>query len=141
MLYDFIKEFAKYEKLIDDFTATEDLLLENLFSKKYAQAVIVELNKTPVGFAIFHDSFSGFLGKPNIYIEDIYVKEKYRRTGIGKKIISFIMKLAQKRKCGRVEWCALDWNTNAIDFYKSVGAKLVDDLIIFRLAVNNPKNC
>ena len=141
MLYDFIKEFAKYEKLIDDFTATKDLLLENLISKKYAEAIIAELNEIPVGFAIFHDSFSGFLGKPNIYIEDIYVKEKYRRKGIGKKIISFIMKLAQKRKCGRVEWCALDWNTNAIDFYKSTGAKLMDDLIIFRLEVNNSKNC
>ena len=141
LLYDFIKQFAKYEKLIDDVTATEDLLLENLFLKKYAEAIIVELNEIPVGFAIFHDSFSGFLGKPNIYIEDIYVREKYRRTGIGKQIISFIMEIAQKRKCGRVEWCTLDWNSNAIDFYKSTGAKLMDDLLIFRLEVNNPKNC
>ena len=137
LLFDFIKEFAKYEKLIDDVTATEELLFENLFLKKCAEAIIVELNKEPVGFAIFYDSFSGFLGKPNIYIEDLFVKEKYRRRGIGKQMLSFIVKLARKRKCGRVEWCALDWNTSAIDFYKSTGAKLMDDLISFRLDVSS----
>ena len=137
LILDFIKEFAKYEKLLDSVTATEELLFENLFSKKYAEAIIVELGEKPVGFAIFHRSFSGFLGKPNIYIEDFFIKEDYRRKGIGKRVLSFIVELARERKCGRVEWCALDWNTSAIDFYKSTGAKLMDDLISFRLDVSS----
>jgi GNAT superfamily N-acetyltransferase len=141
LIFDFIKELGKFENLLDDVTATEEMLFENLFLKKYAEALIVELDQNPVGFVIFHHTFSGFLGKPNIYIEDLFIKENYRRKGIGKQVLSFIAKLALERNCGRVEWCALDWNTDAIDFYKSIGAKSMDELKLFRLTGSDLENC
>jgi GNAT superfamily N-acetyltransferase len=141
LIFDFVKELAEYENLLDDVTATEELLFENLFLNRNVEAIIVEIGKKPVGFAVFHPSFSSFLGKPNIYIEDLFIKENYRRKGVGKSLLSFIAKIALERGCGRVEWSALDWNTDAINFYKSLGAKPVDDLKIFRLAGSDLENC
>ena len=107
--------------------------MANIFQKKYAEVLIAELNKKPVGFALFFHNFSTFLGKPGIYIEDVFIKEISRGKGYGKKIFSFIADLALKRNCGRLEWSVLDWNIDAIKFYNSIGAKKMDEWKTYRI--------
>jgi len=136
VIYSFIKELAVYEKLLDEVTASEDMLERNLFEKKYAEVIIGELDSVPVGFALFFHNFSTFLGKPGIYLEDLYVKEQYRGRGFGKKLLSHLAKLTIDRDCGRLDWSVLDWNQPAIDFYLSIGAKPMDDWTVFRLSGN-----
>ena len=133
VILSFIKELAEYEKLSNEVKATEDMLRRNLFEKKYAEVLIGELNSEPVGFALFFHNFSTFLGKPGIYLEDLYVMEKYRGRGFGRKMLSYLAKLTAERDCGRLEWSVLDWNKPAIDFYLSIGAKPMEDWTVFRL--------
>ncbi len=129
-----IKELAEYEKLAGEVTATEDLLKENLFGpKKYAEVLIAEYKGKPAGQALFFHNFSTFLGKPGIYLEDIYVKPELRGKGIGKILLMEVVKLAKKRNCGRVEWVVLDWNEPSINFYKSLGAVPMNEWSTFRL--------
>lgn len=135
LITDFIKELAKYEKLLEEVVVTKEILFENIFQKKYAEVLIAELNKKPIGFALFFHNFSTFLGKPGIYIEDIYIKESFRGKGYGKKIFSFIANLSLKRNCGRLEWAVLDWNKDAIKFYNSIGAKEMKEWKLFRITV------
>lgn len=137
----FIRSLAEFEGRPDCVTATEELIHENLFVKKVAEALIAELDNEPVGLAVFYHRFCGFLGKSNLYVEDFFIKENHRRKGIGKQIFSFIVDLAKERNCERIEWCTLHWNANAISFYKSRGAKLVDDLKVFRLVLSEFQNC
>jgi len=129
----FIKELAEYEKLSNEVKATEDMLRRNLFEKKYAEVIIGELDSKPVGFALFFHNFSTFLGKPGIYLEDLYVMEKFRGRGFGKKILSYLAKMTIDRDCGRLDWSVLDWNEQAIDFYLSTGAQLMEDWKVYRL--------
>lgn len=133
LILEFIKELATYEKIQDSITISEKILYEHLFQKKYAEVLIAELQKNPIGFALFFYSYSGYQGKPSIYIEDLFIKEMFRGRGYGKKILSFIANLALERNCGRVEWCVFNWNKKAITFYNSTGAKAMDTLIIYRL--------
>lgn len=121
------------KKIQDSITISEKILYEHLFQKKYAEVLIAELQKNPIGFALFFYSYSGYQGKPSIYIEDLFIKEMFRGRGYGKKILSFIANLALERNCGRVEWCVFNWNKKAITFYNSTGAKAMDTLIIYRL--------
>ncbi|WP_459201137.1 GNAT family N-acetyltransferase [Methanococcus sp. CF] len=133
LILKFIKELAKYENLEDSVLATEEIIKESLFGKKqYAEALIVEARSEPVGLVLFFHNFSTFLGKPGIYIEDLYIKEEFRGMGLGKKIFEYLSNLAKERNCGRIEWVVLDWNP-ARKFYEKMGAVPVDNWLIYRL--------
>ena len=134
IIFSFIKELAEYEKLFDEVKVTEETLRENLFGKRrYAEVIIAELDKVPVGQALFFHNFSTFLGKPGIYLEDLYVKPEFRSKGIGKALLKKVIEIAKERNCGRVEWVVLDWNKSAIEFYKKLGAKEMKDWLVYRL--------
>ena len=141
LILQFIRELAEYEKLLSEVMATEEILRENLFGeKKHAEVIIAELDQTAVGFALFFHNFSTFLGKPGVYLEDLYVQETARGFGVGKKMLQFLAKLALDRKCGRLEWWVLDWNKTAIDFYKKLGAEPMSDWTVYRVAGDALKN-
>ena len=134
LILKFIRELAEYEKLIHEVTATEDILRKNLFSKKKSTEVIIAYYKEiPVGFSLFFHNFSTFLGKPGIYVEDIYISGNYRNRGFGKEIFSYFAGLAVKRDCGRLEWSVLNWNKPALSFYKKIGAKSMDEWKVMRV--------
>jgi GNAT superfamily N-acetyltransferase len=123
LILDFIKRLAAYEKKSDLVVATVNDIKKALFKNKYAEAIIAYYKNTPIGFAVFFHNFSSFLGKPGIYIEDLYVDKKYRVRGIGSRILSFIAGLALKRECGILEFSVLKWNKPSIRFYKNLGAE------------------
>lgn len=129
----FIKELADYEELLDEVVADKETLEESLFDREMAEVIIAEYQDKPVGFALFFHNFSTFLGKPGIYLEDLYVKPEYRGNGFGKKLLAFLADLTVKRDCGRLEWWVLDWNKSSIDFYESLGAKAMDEWTVYRL--------
>ncbi len=134
LILSFIKELAEYEKLSHEVTATEDLLRETLFGDKaHSEVILGYLNSTPVSFAIYFYNFSTFLGRSGIYLEDLFVKPEARGKGVGKKMLSYLAQLAKKQNCGRIEWSVLDWNEDAIRFYKSLGAKPMDEWTVFRV--------
>ena len=129
-----IKELSVYEKLSHTVINNEVLLKENLFGKrKFAEVLIADFENQPVGFALFFHNYSTFVGKPGIYLEDLYVKPEMRGKGIGKALFLELIKIAKERNCGRVEWSVLNWNKSAIDFYKSMGAIPMDEWTVYRL--------
>ena len=129
-----IKDLAEYERLSNEVVATEEILEETLFGERhYAEVLLAFLGNEPAGYALFFHSFSTFLGRPGIYLEDIYVKPQYRGSGIGKKLLARLAQLASERKCGRMEWAVLNWNEPSIGFYKSLGARPMDEWTVFRL--------
>ena len=135
LILEFIKALAEYEKLLHEVTATEELLKETLFEKqKVAEVVIGYYEGIPVGFALFFHNFSTFVGRPGIYLEDLFVKSEYRGKGFGKALLKHVAKIAKERNCGRFEWSVLDWNEPSIKFYKSLGAKAMEEWTIFRLS-------
>jgi GNAT superfamily N-acetyltransferase len=130
----FIRGLAEYEKLPHEVTATEDLLRETLFgSRQVAEVLIGEFHGQAVGFALFFHNYSTFLGRPGIYLEDLFVTPAMRGRGFGRALLVYLARLATERKCGRVEWSVLDWNEPSIRFYKKLGAVAMDDWTIFRL--------
>ena len=133
LILEFIKELAEYEKMSQDVVATEDVLRESLFERKIAEVIIGEFQNKPVSFALFFYNFSTFLGKPGIYLEDLFVKPEVRGKGIGKIMLSFLAKIAIDRKCGRLEWSCLNWNEPSIRFYKHLGAISMDDWTVYRV--------
>jgi GNAT superfamily N-acetyltransferase len=134
LILQFIKELAEYEQLLHEVVATEDILQETLFGpKSHAEVVIGYLEEKPVSFALFFHNFSTFLGRPGIYLEDLYVRPGARGQGVGKMMLSYLAALAENRKCGRLEWWVLDWNETAINFYKSIGAKPMDEWTVYRV--------
>ncbi len=129
-----IKELAEYEKMLHEVVATEEILRETLFGEHSNAEVIVGYYEVqPVAFALFFHNFSTFLGRPGIYLEDLYVNPEMRGKGFGKQMLSYLAKLAKEKKCGRLEWWVLDWNKSAINFYKSIGAKPMDEWTVFRV--------
>ncbi len=134
LILTFIKELAEYERLPHEVVATEEILRETLFGKRaYAEVIIARYENKPVGFALFFHSFSTFLGRPGIYLEDLYVQPTMRGKGIGKALLVYLAQLAKERKCGRLEWAVLNWNESAINFYKSLSAKPMDEWTVYRL--------
>lgn len=133
LILGFIKELADYEKMLNEVVATEEVLRESLFERKMAEVIIGEYKGIPIGFALFFHNFSTFLGRPGIYLEDLYVKPEMRGMGIGKTMLSFLAKLAVDRKCGRLEWWCLDWNKPSIQFYKQLGAVPMDEWTVYRV--------
>lgn len=134
LILQFVKELAEYEKLAHEVTATEELLRDNLFSKrKTAEVVIGFEGDEPAGFALFFHNFSTFIGKPGIYLEDLFVRPKFRGRGYGKALMIHLAQIAQERDCGRFEWWVLNWNTPSLEFYRSLGAKPMSEWTVQRL--------
>lgn len=134
LILNFIRELAKYEQMLDEVVATEELLKEWLFEKEKAEVIFIRENKKEIGFALFFHNFSTFLGRGGIYLEDLYIKPEYRGKGYGKALFKQIAKIAVERDCGRLEWCCLDWNKPSIDFYLSLGAKAMNDWTTYRIS-------
>lgn len=129
-----IHELAVYEKAPESAVATPELLHRALFGERpTAEAVIAEWDGKPAGFALFFHNFSTWLGKPGLYLEDLFVREDMRGKGIGKALLLHLAGIARDRGCGRMEWSVLDWNTPAIDFYKALGAEPMDEWTVYRL--------
>jgi GNAT superfamily N-acetyltransferase len=133
LILGFIRELAEYEKLLDQVTATEEILTKWIFDKQRAEVLIGEKDGQPVGYALFFYNFSTFLGRAGIYIEDVYVRPENRGKGYGKAFFRYIAGLCRDRGCGRLEWSCLDWNRPSIDFYLSLGAEPMSDWTIYRL--------
>ena len=128
-----VRELAEYEREPDAVEATEDMLHDALFERRFAEAVIAELDGKPVGFALFFHNFSTWTGKPGIYLEDLYVTPEARGSGAGKALLRHIAGLALDRGCGRFEWAVLDWNRPAIDFYRAMGAVAMEEWTVQRV--------
>lgn len=133
LILEFIRELADYEEMLDLVEATEDILRESLFEEKHGEVIIGEYEDKPVAFALFFHNFSTFVGRPGLYLEDLFVKPAYRGKGIGKILLAFLAKIAVDRRCGRFEWWCLDWNEPSIEFYKKMGAVAMDEWTVFRV--------
>ncbi|MBX3063141.1 MAG: GNAT family N-acetyltransferase [Anaerolineae bacterium] len=130
----FIRKLADYEKLAHEMVATEDDLRVTLFGERpSAEVVIGYWDDQPVAFALFFHNYSTFLGKPGLYLEDLYVDQEMRGKGLGKELLRYLARLAKQRNCGRFEWWVLDWNEPSIQFYKSLGAIPMDEWTVFRV--------
>ena len=130
----FIQELAEYEKLSHEVTATEDQLRSTLFgARPVAEVVIASHDDVPVGFAVFFATYSTFLGKPGLYLEDLFVRPAARGNGIGRALLEYLARLTVERGWGRLEWRVLDWNEPSIAFYRKLGAEPLDDWTVFRV--------
>ena len=134
VLLGFIRELAEYEHLSHEVVADAKTLARSLFGeRRVAEAVIASRGGADVGFVLFFHTFSTFLGRPGLYVEDLYVKPEHRGFGVGKALLRHVARLALDRDCGRVEWAVLDWNEPSIRFYERVGARPLSDWTTYRL--------
>ena len=134
LILQFIRELADYEHLLDQVVADEATLRDQLFEKRRAEVLFALEDGAEVGFALFFQNFSTFLGRAGLYLEDLYVKPEYRGQGYGKAILKKLAQIAVERGCGRLEWWCLDWNRPSIDFYLSLGAEPMSDWTVYRIA-------
>lgn len=129
-----IRELAEFEKLADQVVATEEDYRESLFGEKpAAEALICKIENSMVGYAIFFSTFSTFIGRAGIWLEDIYIRPAHRTQGIGTKLLKAVGKIAEERNAGRYEWCVLDWNQNAINLYEKMGGEILEEWRIVRM--------
>ena len=134
VILDLIRALATYERAPNKVTATEKGLVEVLFGEKPAAEVLLAFeNEAAIGFAVFFHNFSTWLGRPGLYLEDLFVRPEDRGKGYGRALLVHIAKIARNRGCGRMEWAVLDWNEPAIQFYRKLGAKSMDEWTVFRL--------
>ena len=133
LILHFIRQLAIYEKMEDQVSATEEMLKEWLFEKNIARVIFALEGEKEVGFALYFYSYSTFLGKGGIYLEDLFVLPEYRGRGHGKGLLKQLAKTAVSEGCGRLEWMCLDWNKPSIDFYLSLNAQPMEDWILYRL--------
>jgi len=135
LILGFIQDLATYERLRDSCVATDEKLRDTLFSDTPgAEVIIASVDDEPMGFALFFHNYSTFLAQRGIYLEDLFVRPAARGKGVGFALLSALARIALERDCGRLEWAVLDWNQLAIDFYKRIGARPLDDWTVFRLA-------
>jgi GNAT superfamily N-acetyltransferase len=135
VLLSLIKELAAYERMSDEVVATEDDIRRSLFSESpHAEALIARVGAQTVGFAIFFQTFSTFLGKPGLYLEDLFVRPEARGRGYGRRILAELARIAVRRHCGRMEWSVLDWNELAMATYRRVGAAPMNQWTTWRLS-------
>lgn len=132
-IFDLIKKLAVYEKMENEVITSVEELRENIFTKNFSKVLLAEEEGKPVGFALYFFNFSTFVGKPGLYLEDLFVEPEYRGKGYGKKLFVELAKIALEENCGRMEWSVLNWNTPAIEFYKSLQAKPMDEWTVYRL--------
>lgn len=131
----FIKELAEYEKMSDEVVATEEMLRREIFEKKNAEVIFaLDENGCEVGFALFFTTFSTFLGRAGIHLEDLYVLPEARGNGHGKALLKYLAHLCAERGCGRLEWTCLNWNTPSLDFYRALGAETMDEWTLLRVS-------
>ncbi len=134
VIAELIRGLARFEKLEDEVVMTEELLAKGLFGDRpYAEVLLAVDDERPVGFALFFHNFSTFLGRPGIYLEDLFVAPEERGSGIGRALLEHLARLAVDRGCGRLEWAVLDWNRDAIAFYERLGARPNSDWTVYRL--------
>jgi GNAT superfamily N-acetyltransferase len=130
----FIRELAEYERLAHECVATEESVRETLFgARPYAEVIVAEEGGEPAGFALFFHNYSTFLARPGIYLEDLYVRPEMRGRGVGKALLIRLAQIAEERNCGRLEWAVLNWNEDAIRFYRSLGAAPQDEWTVYRV--------
>jgi len=135
LILTFIRELAAYERLAREVVATEDGLAATLFGREpRAEVLIAEVDGAAAGFALFFHNYSTFLGQPGIFLEDLFVRPEHRARGVGRALLARLAALAGERGCGRLEWAVLDWNLDAIRFYRRIGATAMDEWTTFRLA-------
>jgi GNAT superfamily N-acetyltransferase len=140
LILDFIKELAEYENMLNDVVADENTLKQWIFEKQKAEVIFALEDGVEVGFALFFHNFSTFLGRAGIYLEDLFVKPKYRKRGHGKALIKEVARIAVNRGCGRLELSCLDWNAPSIDFYLSLGASKMSDWTTYRFTGKTLEN-
>ena len=129
-----IRELATYERAPDEVTATEEQLVDVLFGERpVAEVLLAFEEESPIGFAVYFYNFSTWLGRPGLYLEDLFVKPEKRGKGYGRALLIELAKIARDRGCGRMEWAVLDWNEPAIKFYRALGAKPMHEWTVFRL--------
>ncbi len=134
LVLSFIRKLAEYEKLAGEVVADEEQLRAHLFgARPAAEVVLAYLDERPVGFALFFTTFSTFVGRPGIYLEDLFVDADARGKGVGKALLRHLAALAVEREYGRLEWAVLDWNQPSIDFYCGLGAKPMADWTVYRV--------
>lgn len=133
LILHFIKSLAAYEKKAEKVQATTEDLKKNLFENRYAEVVFAEYNGEPVGYMLFFHNFSTFLGRPGIYVEDVFVNPELRGKGMGKIMFACLADIARKRNCGRMDWSVLKWNEPSIAFYKKIGSNPNNEWDAFRL--------
>ena len=134
VLLSLVKELAEYERLAHEVQVTEEIMAESLFEDRAAPgAVLVYYEDNPAGYCIYFHNFSSFLGRPGIYLEDIYIRPAYRRHGLGRAVFSHLARLAREHKYGRLDFAVLDWNESAIRFYEEIGARPLDDWKCYRI--------
>ncbi len=134
LILEFIRGLAEYERLSHEVVTDPDGLARSLFGeRRVAEVLIAEHLGQPAGFAVFFHSFSTFLGKPGLYLEDLFVKPELRGKGIGRELLACLARIAVERDCGRLEWSVLDWNEPAIRFYRDLGARPVEGWTGFRM--------
>ena len=137
IIINFICELAEYEHLSNLVEVDKNNLQKYIFKEKKIEVIIAEYDNKPAGFAVFFSNFSTFLGKPGIYIEDLFVKPEFRGKGLGKHLLSYLAKLVQERNYGRLEWACLNWNESSIKFYKSQGAQPMNEWTVYRISGEN----
>lgn len=137
----FIRELAEYEELGHECHITEETLRASLFiDRPHAEALLALVDEVPIGFCLFFQNYSTFLGKPGLYLEDLYVRPEHRNFGYGKLILARLASIAIERGCGRFEWAVLDWNEPSIAFYRKIGAKPVSGWTIQRVTGDELEN-
>ncbi|MEG0283265.1 MAG: GNAT family N-acetyltransferase [Erysipelotrichales bacterium] len=133
-IYDFVMKLAVYEDMVEDVITNVDQLKENLFDKKQAEVLLAYYDNEVVGFCLFFVNFSTFLGSGGMYLEDVYIDEKYRNKGLGKEVFYQLAKICQERGYTRFEWVCLDWNKPSREFYeKVIGAQALPEWVKYRL--------
>lgn len=129
-----IRELAEFEHLADEVVATETGIESTLFgTDAVPRCILAFVGREPAGFALFFRNYSTFLGRPGLYLEDLFVRPAFRRRGIGRRLLAELARIATDENCGRFEWAVLDWNTPAIGFYRSLGAVAMNDWTVYRL--------
>lgn len=134
VLLELIRELARFEHLEDQVKATAESLQDALFGPQPAAgALLASCGGEPVGYALYFFTFSSFVGRPGLWLDDVYVRPAYRKRGLGLGLIKAVAQIGVERNCGRFEWTALDWNKNALDFYRRLGAQAMDEWVLLRL--------
>ena len=132
-----IRDLATYERAPSEVAATEEQLVDVLFGERpVAEVLLAFEDEMPIGFAVFFHNFSTWLGRPGLYLEDLFVKPEARGKGYGRALLIHLAKIARDRGCGRMEWAVLNWNGPAIQFYRKLGAKPMDEWTVFRLTTD-----
>jgi GNAT superfamily N-acetyltransferase len=135
LIIELIRELAEFERLADQVRIDPGLLGQHLFGEpRYAEAVMAWVGDQPAGFALFFHNYSTFLGRPGLYLEDLFVRPIFRGQGHGEALLRHLARLAVDRGCGRFEWSVLDWNQRAIDFYRKLGAVPMDEWTVYRVS-------